>query len=205
MKTSLFVPVLCLVLSLLGCNGGPRIVDNQYQTLGFPHYTVKDTFHYMGSPQLEDDSRCVGNDCNVFSSLNGKVTGDLFVLTSDGILQEFVVIQRQQAPSRYYWIALKGETFRFADKDYVERIFTINDKAAGGGYTTFLESAGIGFDGHSMNARALVRNVSDANRIYISYGCSDGLVPEDVRNDPEAKKAFMRKRFAEAVYIPGDK
>ncbi len=107
---------LLFSLLLLGCNGGQRVMNNQYQAMGFPNFTVAEDFAYLGSPGLEDNSNCVGANCRSFDSAKGKVTADLFVATGDGKVKEVVTFERNQTPSGYYWRALQGPKVRFGGR-----------------------------------------------------------------------------------------
>lgn len=202
MRNTLLIIGLLSVFALFGCNGGPRIVDNQYQVMGFPTYTMDSDFVYVGSPQLEDNSYCSGADCRPFNDVGGRQTSDLFVATVDGKVKEVVAIERNQTNSGYYWRALKGPKVKFAGKEYVERFWEIANEKDGGVYTYMLKSEGYEFDGHNMAVRLLKRNVSDQNMINIAYGCSEDLIPENIKGDADAMQEFMRQRFLERITIP---
>jgi len=196
--------VLCLVCSLflLGCNGGQRVVNNQYQSMGFPNFTVADDFAYLGSPGLEDLSNCVGADCGSFDLAQGKITADLFVATDGGKVKEVVTFERNQTPSGYFWRALQGPKVRFGGREYIERFVAITSEEEGGAYAQMLKNAGYEFDGHNMAVRVIKRNISNSNSILVAYACSEDLFPDSIKNDDEAVKEFMRQRFEKRITFP---
>lgn len=196
--------VLCLAFSLflMGCNGGQRVVNNQYQTMGFPNFTVDNDFAYVGSPHLEDLSKCTGVDCRTFDNAQGKITSDLFVTTVDGKVTEVVTFERNQTPSGYRWLPLEGPKVRFGGKEYVERFLAITREEDGGAYALMLRNAGYEFDGHNMAVRMIKRNISNSNSILVAYACSEALIPESIKNDDNAVREFMRQRFEERVTLP---
>ena len=203
MKVTSVLMVIASLVVLVGCVGGPRVVDNQYQVIGMPPFTISDDFTYVGSPDLKDNGRCVGADCRTFATPGGgRVTGDIFVKAIDGEVKEFIVIQRSQTGSGYYWIALKGDQYRFGGKDYIERFTTINGATEKGSYVTLLKEAGYTHDGGELGLLSLQRNVSDQNRLYVAYGCSDNLVPDEIDGNAEAEKEFLRQGLLKNLTLP---
>lgn len=196
--------VLFAVLSLAalaGCQTGPRVVDNQYRTSGFPHYTIDSEFVHLGSPNLEDTSVCV-NNCQTFSSINGDVLTDLFVREIDGEIKEVVILQRDRLSGRSYWVAVKGPMSKFGGKEYGERFFSVKDEKSGGVYTAHAKSLGMVFERQPFDIRQLTRNVSDKNKIHVYYAASRGIMPEEVRGQPQKTKEFLRERFAQVITLP---
>ncbi|MBI9081168.1 MAG: hypothetical protein JEY79_15685 [Pseudodesulfovibrio sp.] len=192
-----------LAVFLFGCNGGQRVVNNQYQSAGCPVYVVASDLAYVGSPCLQDSSKCIGPDCPVLGMAKGKVTADLFVGSLDKEVKEVVIIERIKAPSGHYWNALNGPKCQLGGKEYVEFFLTINDKKQGGKYTQMLEDAGFVFDGQDQEVLIRIRNINNTSQMYLAYGCSKALFPDDIKKDIEAGKEFLRQRFAERVTVGG--
>lgn len=196
--------VLLVVVSMLfifGCKAGPRVVDNQYQVMGYPAFSVDKEFVYLGSPKMKDDSVCVSN-CRTFDLSNGTVMGDLFVREEGGKIREVAIIQRDRLDNGYYWTAVKGPKVRFGEKEYVERFFSVSDKEDGGAYLFYAEQLGKEFASDVFVVRKLERNVSDTNKLKIYYSCASEMLPESVRESVEDTRAFLRDRFAEVVTLP---
>jgi hypothetical protein len=198
-----FLLMASLAVFLFGCNGGQRVVNNQYQSAGCPAYVVASDLAYVGSPDLQDSSRCTGPDCPVLGTAKGKVTGDIFVGSLDKEVKEVVIIERRKTPSCHYWHALDGPKCQLGGKEYVEYFVTINNKKQGGKYTQLLEDAGFVFDGQDQEVLIRMRNINNTSQVYVAYGCSKALFPDDIKKDIAAGKEFLRQRFAERVTVGG--
>ncbi|MDC0336193.1 hypothetical protein OAN24_04800 [Pseudodesulfovibrio sp.] len=203
MKKFLGVLLLFAVMSLVvGCQSGPRFVDNQYQVGGMPPVIVSSDFVYVGSPsKIESKTRCVHN-CQLFNTPEVKMAGDILIKAVDGKLKEAVVIQRKSLTVRGYWTALQGTKVDFGGKEYLEYFFTITDKGQVGAYTSLLEEQGYSFEDYTFVNRGLARNISDKNKLEIVYGCSESIIPESIKNDTAARKEFLRQRFTEVITLP---
>jgi hypothetical protein len=189
-----------LIAFLFGCNG-KRVVDNVYNPPGCQAYIISSDMAYVGSPAVKASGGCSGVDCSLYGTSGGKMTSDMFVGSKDNVLQEVVVLQRSQTPQYHYWPAVEGNKVEFGGKEFVEDFFIV-DGTKEDAYYYAIKQAGYTFDGTPVGIRVLCRNLNKTTRLYIFYGISESLLPADVKDNEEAEKEFVRKKFAECISVP---
>ena len=196
--------VFCFIVFLAGCNGAEPLGPNVYQAPGCPMFTMVDCFEHVGTPELDFQAECTGNNCSILRRrIGAKTKYDLFLnAASDKVQKEICLYVRHELTSRRTeWELPRGNRITL-NGDYYSELFGFYKYGEEGLLSPvedYLASKGYAESGPGFLLYIVQRNVSMRTRFAVVYGYNYCHIPVEVREDNKKLEQFMRDTFANRI------